>query len=105
MYPAEELKGLAARKRALRRDIALHRAQCATAAARLAQPLAWLDRMLATWRRLAPLAAMPLALLAARIVLPRYKILPKLVRWAPVVFSAARGLGAVFLPRHRSAPP
>ncbi|MBL9186194.1 MAG: hypothetical protein JNK23_01815 [Opitutaceae bacterium] len=104
MYPAQELKELAARKRTLRRDIALHRAQCATAAARLAQPVAWIDRMLASWRRLAPLAAVPLALLAARIVFPRQKILPTLVRWAPLAFNAARGLGATFLSRPRSSP-
>ena len=107
MYPAEELKRLAARKAALRRDITLHRAQAAASAAQLARPLEWLDRMLASWRRLAPLtkfAAVPLAFLATRAILPRLKFLRPLVRWAPVVFSAARGLGSVFNSRPPSAP-
>jgi hypothetical protein len=97
MYPQQELTRLAAYKAALRRDVALHRAQCAAAAARVAQPLAWLDRMLAFWRRLSPLvwfAAVPLGVLVTRTVFPRLKILGSLVRWGPLVFGAVRGLSA-----------
>jgi hypothetical protein len=93
MYPDRELTRLAATKAALRRDIALHRSQCAKAAARAAQPLEWLDRMLAFWRRLPPLArfaAMPLGLLVRHTVFPRLKILRALVRWSPLVFGAVR---------------
>ena len=67
MYPAQDLKRLAARKAALRHNIALHRAQCAGSVTRLAKPLAWADRIVASWRRLAPLAkiaAVPVAFLA-----------------------------------------
>jgi len=66
MYPHRELTRLAARKAALRRGIALRRAQCADAAVRVAQPLKQLDRALAFWRRLSPfawLAAVPLGFL------------------------------------------
>lgn len=99
MYPDRELIQLAAHKAALQRDIALRRAQCAQAAARVAQPVAWLDRMLAFWRRLSPLAqfaAVPLGLLVQRTVFPRLKILRSLVRWGPLVLGTVRGIrGAV----------
>jgi hypothetical protein len=93
MYPDREMSRLAARKVALRRDIALHRAQCAAAAARAVQPLEWLDRALAFWRRLSPLAkfaAVPAGILVQRFVFPRLKILRSLVRWGPLAFGAAR---------------
>ena len=96
MYPDRELTRLAARKVALRRDIALHRAQCAAAAARVVQPLEWLDRALAFWRQLSPLArfaAVPAGLLVHRFVFPRRRILRTLVRWGPLVFGAARVVG------------
>ena len=95
MYPDREMIRLAARKVALRRDIALHRTQCAAAAARVAQPLGWLDRALAFWRRLSPLAqfaAVPAGILVQRFVFPRRKILRTLVRWGPLVFGAIRGI-------------
>jgi hypothetical protein len=96
MYPDRELSRLAAHKVALRQNIADHRAQCAAAAARATQPLAWVDRMLALWRRLSPLAeftAVPLSLLVQRAVSPRLKILRTLVRWSPLVFGVVRVLG------------
>ena len=97
MYPDRELIRLAAHKAALRRDIVLRRAQCVEAAARVAQPLELLDRMLALWRRyaaLAQIAAVPLGFLITRTVLPRLKILRSVVRWAPLVFVAMRGISA-----------
>ena len=102
MYPQRELIRLAAHKAALRLGIALRRAQCAEAAARLAQPVAWLDRMLAFWRRLsplAPLAALPLGFLASRIIFPRAKILGSLLRWGPLVFGAVRGISSAVTTR------
>jgi hypothetical protein len=102
MYPQAELTRLAAHKAALRRGIALRRAACTSAAARLAEPIAWLDRMLATWRRLAPLAqlaAVPLAALATRTLFPRLKFLAPLLRWAPLVVSVASGIGSIFKAR------
>jgi hypothetical protein len=97
MYPQGELTRLAAYKAALRRDVALHRAQCAEAAARVAQPLAWLDRMLGFWRRLSPLvqfAAVPLGFLITRAVFPRLKILGSIVGWGPLVIGVVRSLGS-----------
>ena len=107
MYPQRELIRLAAYKSALRRDVALRRAQCAGAAARMAQPVEWLDRMLVFWRRLSPLAqfaTVPLGLLVARTVFPRLKILGSLARWGPLVFGAVRGLSSVVKTRFWSSP-
>ena len=98
MYPQRELTRLAAYKTALQWDIALRRTQCVEAATRLAQPVAWLDRMLAFWRRLssfAPLTGMLLGWVATRVVFPRRKILGSLLRWTPLVLGLVRGLGAV----------
>jgi hypothetical protein len=98
MYPQRELIRLAAYKAALRRDIAHRRVQCAVAAARVAQPVEWLDRVMAFWRRLSPLAqfaAVPLAFLVKRPVLPRRSLLRSLVRWGPLVLGAVRGIRSV----------
>lgn len=106
MYPAQDLRRLAARKAALRRNIALHRAQCEGSAARLAKPVEWLDRMVASWRRLAPIAkfaAVPVAFLATRRVFSGLKFVTPLLRWAPLAFGAARGIGAALSARSRSA--
>jgi len=95
MYPDRELTRLAAYKAALRRGIALRRAQCAVAAARVAQPLEWLDRMLAFWRRLSPLvkfAALPLGFLLKRSLAPRTRVLGTLLRWGPPVLGAVWNL-------------
>ena len=97
MYPQRELIRLAAYKAALRRDIALRRTYCAAAASRLAQPVAWLDRMVAIVRQLSPVAlfaAVPLGVFVQRTVFPRMRILGTLLRWGPLVVSAARGFGS-----------
>ena len=101
MYPQRELIRLAAYKAALRRDIALRRICCAAAASRLAQPVAWLDRILAILRQLSPvalLAAVPLGVFVQRTVFPRMKILGSLLRWGPLVVNAARGFGSILRP-------
>jgi hypothetical protein len=95
MYPQQELTRLADRKRVLRENISCHRIQCANAAARIAQPLEWVDRALAFWKRLSPLAqfaAVPLGWVVKRTLFPRLKILGTILRWSPVVFAAVRGL-------------
>ncbi len=107
MYPQRELTRLAAYKTALRWDISLHRTQCMEAAARVTQPLAWLDRMLAFWRRLSsfgPLAAVLLGWVVTRTVFPRRRILSSLLRWAPLVFGLVRGIGAAVKIRDQSVP-
>jgi hypothetical protein len=96
MYPERELTRLAAAKAVLRSRIGLRRAQCAEAAARVSQPLQWLDRMLALWRRIPPLArfaALPLGMLVQRTAFPRLKLLRWFVRWSPLVFGALRVAG------------
>jgi hypothetical protein len=95
MYPRRELTRLAARKVALRHDIALRRAQCVAAATRLAQPLAWFDRLAAFTRRLAPVAlcaTIPLGLFVQRAISPQRKILGRLAGWGPLAFALVRRL-------------
>jgi len=97
MYPQRELTRLALRKAELRRDIALNRLQCVAAAGRVAQPLAWLDRMVAFCQKISPfmlVAAVPLALFAKRKVLPRLNMLGLLLRWGPLVFGMAQNKNA-----------
>jgi hypothetical protein len=97
MYPQPELSRLAAHKAALRRDIFLHRAECVRAATRITQPLVLVDRLLAIWRQFQPvatLAALPLGLFVTRTFFPQRKLIGSLVRWAPLVFAAVRGIGS-----------
>jgi hypothetical protein len=110
MYPQRELIRLAAYKTALRWDIALRRTQCAEAAARVAQPLEWLDRMLAFWRRLssftpfAPLVTVLLGRVVTRAIFPRRKILRSLLRWGLLVLGIVRGIGSAVKIRGGPAP-
>ncbi len=97
MYPQQELTRLAAHKLALRSRIAARRIACSDAVAHLAQPVAWLDRLLAIWRQLAPMAAVaaiPLGALAQRLIFPRHRLLGALLRWGPLAYRALRRLGA-----------
>lgn len=105
MYPQRELSELGAHKAALQRRIARQRIACVVAASRMLQPVAWLDRMLAHWRRFAsfaPLAVVPFALLLKRTVAPRGGMLAKLLSWGPVVFGAVRGLSTARRPVTRA---
>jgi hypothetical protein len=102
MYPQRELIRLAAYKAGLQGRIAQHRAACAAAAARAAQPVAWLDRAMEVWRKFAPfvpLAAVPLGLIGARKLFPRLKTLGMLLRWTPLVFGAVRGFKSIVTER------
>jgi hypothetical protein len=95
MYSQRELTALAAGKTVLRRRITLQRMATARAAARVAQPLEWLDQALARWRQLSPLvkaAALPLGLWLTRARAPRRKLFGTVLRWGPVVLGAFRGL-------------
>lgn len=106
MYPRRELIRLGVHKAALRRRIARHRADCVASAAAVAQPLEWLDRAVAFWRRLSPfamIAAVPLGFLIKRTRSPNLKLIGTIVKWAPIVFGAVRGVGAAFKSR-RAAP-
>jgi len=71
MYPDRELARLAVCKDELRGRIALHRTQCAQAAARVMKPLVWLDQVVALWRKYSPIAKMatvPLGVLLPAII-------------------------------------
>jgi hypothetical protein len=106
MYPQRELIRLAIHKAALRRRIARHRVECVAAAARVAKPFEWLDRALAFWRRVSPLAliaAVPLGFLIRRTASPRLKLLGSLVKWGPLVFGAVRGASSAVKSRFASA--
>jgi hypothetical protein len=96
MYPEKELTLLAAEKIALQRRIAVRRVLVAADFHRAAQPVAWVDRMLALWRRVPPLAkiaAVPLGLFVQRALFPRRNLLGFLLRWSPVVLRWSRGMG------------
>jgi hypothetical protein len=98
MYPDKELRRLASQKIALQREIALRRLDCAEAAARVSEPLEWLDRMLAFWRKFSPiaqLAALPLGFLVKRTLFPRLKLLGSVMRWGPLFVGAVRGVGSL----------
>ena len=95
MYPQRELNRLNAYKIALLRDIATNRTQCVNAARRASQPLVWIDRLMVLWQKLTPLtlfAAVPLGFILKRAVLPKFKILGLIVRWAPFAFAALQGV-------------
>jgi hypothetical protein len=97
MYPQRELIRLSVHKGALRRRIAHHRAECVEAAAHVARPLEWLDRVVAMWRRISPftlLAAVPLGFLIKRTAAPKLKLIGTLMKWAPIIFSAVRATTA-----------
>jgi hypothetical protein len=105
MYPQAELTALAARQGALRRRIAQRRTACAEAAGIVTGPLAWIDQALAVWRGISPLflaAWAPLGLLLARTLAPRLKVLPSLLRWAPLAMAALRGLSRARSAERRS---
>jgi len=92
MYPQRELTGWPLQDR-VAVGLALRRTQCAEAAARVAQPLAWLDGagLLATLSSFAPIS--PCCWLGCHAHgFSRRKILGSLLRWAPLVFGLVRGL-------------
>jgi len=95
MYPQRELIRLGVHKAALRRRIGRQRTACAASAARILQPVAWLDRLLIVWRRVAPfagLAVIPFGLLLKRWATPRPRLLGTLLRWGPLAWRAVRSL-------------
>lgn len=95
MHTERELIRLGFHKVRLQRRIARHRAECAQAAAVLVKPLDWLDRVVAVWRKLSPVAkfaAVPLGLLVQRTVFRRMKGFGAMLRWAPLVVTVVRGV-------------
>jgi len=105
MYPSEELIRLDAHKAVLRRRITRHRNQCVHAVIHLSEPVEWLDRLLALWRKISPFAkfaAVPLAFLAQRTLFPRGKLMGNILRWGPIVFGAVRRIGTAVHSRQSS---
>ena len=98
MYPNTELTRLSAHKDAVRRRISGRREATAVALAGAVRPLEWVDRALAMWRKVSPVAkvvALPLALLLKKTLFRRAKILGTLVRWAPLALGIFRATKAV----------
>lgn len=101
MYPDDDLKRLAWHKAALRQRIGLQREVCAAAVDDLVQPLYWMDRAVTLWKHIKPyakLAAIPLALLAKRLIFPRFKLFGSLLRFGPAIFGAYRMASAMRRP-------
>jgi hypothetical protein len=91
MYPQRQLTHLDTRKAELRRQICLHRAECVDAAARLAVPLEWVDRVFAFLKRIKPVAmfaAVPIGAIVARSESRSLRLLGSIARWAPLVLGA-----------------
>ena len=105
MYPQSELDELTRRKATLRCRIARQREEMAEATSVVTRPLAWVDRAVALFQRISPLAllaALPVGLLVKRTVSPRLKIVGSLLKWAPIVLSAVRGFNSA--PKTRQVP-
>jgi hypothetical protein len=93
MYPAGELKLLEARKTLLQLRIAQRRLQCLQAATEIGQPLQLVDRGIALWRSVPPVAkviAVPALLMLARKLSQRKGLIGSVARMAPIVLGAAR---------------
>ena len=108
MYPEKELMLLGADKDALRLRICAHRAETAHLVARAVEPLEAFDQAIATIRALLPLlgiAALPAGFVLGSSVPAKRHLLGRLLRWAPFIALAVRGVAIVrHLPaRRRSA--
>ena len=69
MYADRQLAALGTRKALLQARITVHRMECAMTGARLARPLAAVDRLWLQWKRLSPwvkVIGVPAAVIAAR---------------------------------------
>ncbi len=106
MYPDGELNELAVYKAILRRRISRRREDCVAAAAGALRPIAWLDRAIVFWRQISPLAKLaviPVGLLLKRVLFPRVGFFGKLLRWAPMIFTAGRAFAALNRPARTPA--
>ncbi|HQF38319.1 MAG TPA: hypothetical protein PK322_04300 [Opitutaceae bacterium] len=91
MHPQRELTRLAARKAALIVELDRHRAELSASVARLLEPLELIDRSLALWRRVAPLAGSAAAMRPGdHVATARPTGLGAWLRWLPLVVSATR---------------
>lgn len=104
MFPQSELSELAIRKAAVLSSVRRRRTECAHAAARLAQPVVWLDRIWTIGRQIAPLVAAPLALVVVRTFFRRSSLVGSLLRWSPLILGVVRGAGAIRAGRAHRRP-
>jgi|GEM_PF-1015845 hypothetical protein len=98
MYPEKELILLGADKDALRMRISAHRAETAHLVARAAAPLEAFDKAIATFRALLPLlgiAALPAGFVLGSSVHAKGRLIGRLLRWAPFIALAVRGVAIV----------
>jgi hypothetical protein len=95
MYPSGELTSLSRRKALLRAKISIGRLECAALAAEAVRPIDWIDRVVAQWKKIAPIAkfaAVPLGLLLQRGLLPgkKLKLFGRVARLLPWILGAAK---------------
>lgn len=93
MYPAGELRRLAARKALLEARISVRRLQCMMHGAELARPINWIDRAWTQWKRISPLVKLvgvPVAIGLGQKMARRHGRLSGLLRFAPVVLQGWR---------------
>ena len=95
MYPAGELSSLSRRKALLRAKISIGRLHCVVLATDVVRPLDWIDRVVAQWRKISPvakLAALPLGLLLRRGLLPgkKLRLFSGVARLLPLVLGAVK---------------
>lgn len=97
MYPAGELRRLAARKALLEARISMRRLQCMVHGAELARPIGWIDRAWTHWKKISPFVKMigvPLALGVGRKVARRHGKISGLIRYLPIVLQGWRMIRA-----------
>ena len=101
MYPQPELSRLVADREAICLRIARNRLRCTIAMAQVAEPLAWVDRMVAWWHKYSTplmLTALPLGFLLKRTISPKPRMLGAILRWGPLLFGVVRSIAGA---RHR----
>ena len=99
MYSTEELNELLMRKARLRAAIEGNRRACVVQAGEVLRPLAWIDRVMAEWRRVAPLAkaaAVPFGwMLWRKLRLGGAARSAQALRWLPTLLGLVRAVGAM----------
>ncbi len=94
MDAGRELRRLGEVKTRLRCRCAHLRAETSTQAARVTQPLQWIDRAYAYWQRIGPMAklvAAPAGVWWLKSLFGRRKMAAPLMRWGPMIWNVVKG--------------